>query len=62
MEQLLIPLLCAFVAGIAIGHFWRIADLPLLISLLLVLLLLLAASIKKSAKLIAILVILNQYL
>jgi competence protein ComEC len=72
MEQPLIPLLCAFVAGITVGHFWRVADLPLMISLLIALVLLLAASIRKSAKPVAILVILasalfgilnvNQYL
>ncbi|HEX7534344.1 MAG TPA: ComEC/Rec2 family competence protein, partial [Syntrophales bacterium] len=62
MEQPLIPLLCAFVAGITVGHFWRVGDLPLMISLLLVLLLLLSASIKKSAKLTAILVILSSAL
>jgi competence protein ComEC len=62
MEQPLIPLLCAFAAGITAGHFCHVADLPLMISLLLVLILLLAASIKKSAKLIAILVILSSAL
>jgi hypothetical protein len=62
MEQPLIPLLCAFAAGITAGHYCRVADLPLMISLLLVLILLLAASIKKSAKLIAILVILSSAL
>ncbi|MGD1152579.1 MAG: DNA internalization-related competence protein ComEC/Rec2 [Syntrophales bacterium] len=62
MERPLIPLLCAFIAGITVGHLCRVADPPLVISLLLILILLLAASIKKSAKLIAILVILLSLL
>jgi len=62
MERPLIPLLCTFISGITIGHFLRIADTPLVISLLLTLILLLAASIKKSDKLIAILVILSLFL
>jgi competence protein ComEC len=62
MERPLIPLLCAFISGIATGHFCRVADTPLIISLLLTLILLLAASIKKSHKLIAILVILSLFL
>jgi competence protein ComEC len=62
MERPLIPLLCALIAGITVGHLCRIADLPLVISLTLILTLLAAASIKKSAKLIAILVILSSAL
>lgn len=59
MERPLIPLLCALIAGTTVGHFYRVADPQLIISLLLALILLLAASIKKSHKLIAILVILS---
>ena len=62
MERPLTPLLCAFIAGITVGHLCRVADHPLVISLLLVLMLLLAASIKKSANLIAILVVVSSAL
>ncbi|MGA2330925.1 MAG: DNA internalization-related competence protein ComEC/Rec2 [Syntrophales bacterium] len=62
MERPLTPLLCAFIAGITVGHLCRVADPPLVISLLLILILLLAASIKKSVKLIAILVVLSSAL
>ena len=62
MERPLIPLLCAFITGITVAHLCRVADHPLVISLLLILMLLLAASIKKSAKLIAILVVLSSAL
>ena len=62
MERPLIPLLCALIAGITVGHLCRVADHPLIISLLLILILLLVASIKKSAILIAILVILSSLL
>ena len=51
MQRPLIPLLCAFIAGITIGHFCRVADTPLVISLLLTLILLLAASIKNQPNL-----------
>ena len=62
MERPLIPLLCAFISGITTGHFCRIADTSLIISLLLALMLLLAASMKKLHKLIAILVIFSLFL
>lgn len=62
MERPLVPLLCALISVITVGHLCRIADLPSIISLLLVLTLLLVASIKKSAELITILVILSSTL
>ena len=62
MERPLIPLLCAFISGITTGHFCRIADTSLIISLLLTLMLLLAASMKKLHKLIAILLIFSLFL
>ena len=62
MERPLISLLCAFISGITTGHFCRIADTTLEVSLLLTLILLLAAATKKTDKLIAILVILSLFL
>ena len=62
MERPLTPLLCAFISGITIGHFCRVGDTPLVISLLLILMLLLTASIKKSEKRITTLVIVSMFL
>ena len=62
MGRPLIPLLCAFISGIMIGHFCRVSDTPLVTSLLLTFILLLTASIKKSEKLITALVVLSMLL
>jgi competence protein ComEC len=62
MERPLIPFLVAFIVGIAIGNFYRVADLPLFASLLIALILLLFASLKKSKKLMAILLIVSSSL
>jgi len=62
LERPLIPLLFAVIVGITIGNFYRVPDLPLLISLLVTLVLLLLASIKKSGKLIAILLVFSSVL
>jgi hypothetical protein len=62
MQRPLIPLLCAFISGITTGHFCRVADTTLEISVLVTLILLLAAAIKRTDRLIAILVILSLFL
>ncbi len=61
MQRPLIPLLCAFVVGIATGHYCRIADTALEISLLLTLVLLLIAAINRTEELIVVLVIVSLF-
>ncbi len=60
MERPLIPLLASFVAGITIGNCYQFPDLPLLTVLLMALMLMLFTSIKKSTKIMAVLLILSS--
>jgi competence protein ComEC len=60
MERPLIPILTSFVAGITIGNYYQFPDLPLLTALLVTLMLMLLASLKKSTRVIAVLLVLSS--